>query len=544
MKTEIIVVGHGSKDPEALIEFELTVKLMQERLAKSQTALADFESTELKISAAYLEFAKPDISEAVDHAIAEKAGRIIIVPALLMAATHAKNDMPAELAALRVRHPNIEIKFAAAMDLHPNLLQLCQERIIAAEANTTKIIPRSDTCLVLVGRGTSDSDVNADISKLARMLEEGMGFGASYVCFTGTASPLTETGLEEATKLGKKRLLVMPYLLFTGVLYKRVITACSSMSQKWQKRKNAQSDFLMPELLLANYLGPDQKVADVFLERSLEGHLGKAHMNCSLCKYRVQVVGYENQVGQPQVSHHKKIAQIESATAASLKPKPYTPHPIESESFRLIAAARDWSNVPPDLLYIAQRLAHTSGDLNAADDLFVSPGAPAIGSKALLRCRRIVCDVSMVQSGLKRLLIDQLEISTWCGVHDRETALRAEAESRKGAQVTLSAMGIRRAWELFGNDLVLAIGDAPTAVMETIRLIREFNWRPQLVIALPVGFVGTRECKEELKQTFQISRITNSGTRGGSPWAACVVNALMINAVNGLTEPSNEKILQ
>jgi precorrin-8X/cobalt-precorrin-8 methylmutase len=137
--------------------------------------------------------------------------------------------------------------------------------------------------------------------------------------------------------------------------------------------------------------------------------------------------------------------------------------------------------------------------------------------------------VTMVQTGLKRALLEQLGIATWCGVHDRETHLIAQAQG-----ITRSAAGIRRAWEKFGNDIVLAIGDAPTAIVEATRLIREHGWRPQLVIGLPVGFVGTRESKEDLRRCLQVPRITNAGTRGGSPWAASVVNGLMIDAVTQL----------
>ena len=138
-------------------------------------------------------------------------------------------------------------------------------------------------------------------------------------------------------------------------------------------------------------------------------------------------------------------------------------------------------------------------------------------------------DVTMVSSGLKRALLQQLDIDVWCGVHDRETHMLSE-----NAGITRSAAGIRRAWEKWGNDIVLAIGDAPTAIAETTRLVRELGWRPQLVIGLPVGFVGTRESKDDLRRCLQVPRITNSGTRGGSPWAASVVNAMMIGAVDYL----------
>jgi precorrin-8X/cobalt-precorrin-8 methylmutase len=143
----------------------------------------------------------------------------------------------------------------------------------------------------------------------------------------------------------------------------------------------------------------------------------------------------------------------------------------------------------------------------------------------------------MVESGLKRVLLGQLGVSTWCGVHDRETQLIAESFG-----ITRSAAGIRRAFEKFGNDVIVAIGDAPTAVMEAVRLVKEESWRPQLIIGLPVGFVGTAECKSELRRCMNVPRITNAGTRGGSPWAASVVNALMIMALNQLAESKSKEL--
>ncbi|MDP9348679.1 MAG: precorrin-8X methylmutase, partial [Gemmatimonadota bacterium] len=207
----------------------------------------------------------------------------------------------------------------------------------------------------------------------------------------------------------------------------------------------------------------------------------------------------------------------------------YEPHPIEAESFRIIQAGRDWSELPEEQRPVAQRLVHTSGEFGIVEDLFFSPGAVEAGIRALLRRVRVVADVTMVTSGLKRALLEELGIETWCGVHDPETHLVSRALG-----ITRSAAGIRRAAEKWGNGAIVAIGDAPTAITETVRLIREQGWRPQLVIGLPVGFVGTRESKEELRRCMQVPRITNRGTRGGSPWAASVVNALMIQTVNRL----------
>ncbi|TAN51638.1 MAG: hypothetical protein EPN21_06140, partial [Methylococcaceae bacterium] len=233
---------------------------------------------------------------------------------------------------------------------------------------------------------------------------------------------------------------------------------------------------------------------------------------------------------QPQIAQHGHAkGLLERAAPAAIAPDfaPYQPHPIEAESFRIIDAERDWSAYALGEKIVRQRLVHTSGDLDCGDDLFFSPGVVETGLRALLRCRRVSTDVTMVQSGLRRDLLARLGIETWCGVHDAESAMLAQAEG-----ITRSAAGIRRAWQRWGNEQIVAIGDAPTAVMEAVRLIQEHGWRPQLLIGLPVGFVGTRECKAALRRCLQLPRITNAGTRGGSPWAASVVNAMMICAIN------------
>jgi precorrin-8X/cobalt-precorrin-8 methylmutase len=571
----IVVAAHGSRDPAAVKEVETLLALMRKRAPGRN------------ITHGFLEFALPTIDESVRAAIEAGAECVVMLPALLLAATHAKNDMPGELAVLKRDFPGVEFHFGAPMDVHPLLLRLAQQRIVEAETTSKRTVKRSDCCLVVVGRGTTDPDANSAVSKFARMLEEGLGFGAAYVCYAGTAEPGLAEGLNRAARLGCERMVVFPYFLFDGVLVKRSYAAADELQARHPEL----------EVLKAGYLGAHEDVAAVFLERAQEGLEGRANMNCSLCKYRVQIVGYEEQVGAPQQPHHVRVrgvsgrapqlgatswspaamteslgtagtaeargangaAEIEStgacraddstgtgaagssgvtgtksggldpSKASTLQWRRYEPHPIEAESFRIIDAGRDWSGIPEGQKRVAQRLVHTSGDFNIVDELFFSAGSVEIGVRALLRCRRVVTDVTMVSSGLKRALLQQLDIDVWCGVHDRETHVLST-----NAGITRSAAGIRRAWEKWGNDIVLAIGDAPTAIAETTRLVRELGWRPQLVIGLPVGFVGTRESKDELRRCLQVPRITNSGTRGGSPWAASVVNAMMIGAVDYL----------
>jgi precorrin-8X/cobalt-precorrin-8 methylmutase len=531
----IVLAGHGSRDPDGVREFEALVELIRLR-APARI-----------VQHGYLEFASPTIDVAVKQAIDAGARHVVMVPGVLLAATHAKNDMPSELLALQRQFTNTRFSFGAALDLHPQLLQLCAQRIIEAEgaahSRTGETVPRSEACLVVVGRGTSDPDANSEISKLTRMLEEGLGFGTSLTCYAGTAKPRVADGLQAAARLGYRRIVVLPYFLFDGILVKRIYAAADEL-----RARHPELD-----ILSASYLGPHQHLAEVFIERAAEGAEGRAAMNCALCKYRVQIVGFEQQVGTPQRAHHLKVRGLSErgsepagqadatslavtvtamgALASSAEFKPYVPHPIEAESMRIIGEGRDWSMFSASDMRVLQRLVHTSGDFDIVDDIFISAGASDIGLRALLRCRRVVTDVTMVQAGLKQAVLDQLEVETWCGVHDDATRVLAETHG-----LTRSAAGIRRAWEMFGNDVVVAIGDAPTAVMETVRLIEQHGWRPQLVIGLPVGFVGTRECKAALRETMQVPRITNTGTRGGSPWAATVVNALMIGAIDSMAE--------
>ena len=532
----IVIAGHGSRDPEGISEFEQLAELVRQRAGERQ------------VRHGFLEFARPTIDEAARSLIAAGYQRVAVVPLVLLAANHAKNDLPSEVLTLQEEFPGTELHYGSALHLHPNILRLFRQQIIAAEARSPQKIRRSETCLVVVGRGTTDPDANSDVSKLARMLQEGMGFGGSYVCYSGTAKPLVADGIKQAVRLGFDRIVVAPFFLFTGVLVKRIYDAADALA----------IDHPKTEFLKADYLGVDPLLADAFLERAEEAVAGKAAMNCSLCKYRVQIIGYEKELGAPQQPHHLHVRGgvsnvnglsteiVHRSTPFSAPPNSeplsegYVLHPIEEESFRIIEGLRDWTSLPEPEKLVLQRLIHTSGDPDIIDDIFISPGAIEAGIKALSRRMPIVTDVTMVQSGLRRVLLERLGLTTICTVHDEETRVIAEAEN-----ITRSAAGIRRAWNRFGNNLLIAIGDAPTAVEEALRLILQQNWRPHLVIGVPVGFVGTRECKEKLRACLRVPRITNRGTRGGSPWAAAIVNAMLIQLVNereGQTLPPRQKL--
>ena len=164
-------------------------------------------------------------------------------------------------------------------------------------------IARAETLLVVVGRGTNDPDANSNVSKLARMLWEGMGFGWAEVAFSGVAHPRVEAGLTRAARLGFRRIVVFPYFLFTGVLVKRIYAETDAVAR------------LFPEIEFhkALYLRDHAQVLDAFCERVGEFGQRQPAMNCQLCKYRAQIVGYEGDAGAPQEGHHHHVRGLGTA---------------------------------------------------------------------------------------------------------------------------------------------------------------------------------------------------------------------------------------
>ena len=218
MKTAVMICGHGSRDPEAVAEFE--------RAAAGLKALLPENDVEF----GYLEFARPVIREGFAKLAARGAQRILALPGMLFAASHVKNDLPSEINNFSADFPQIEMRFGRELSIEPKLLKAAAERIEEGERRGTRDIPRSETLLLVIGRGTTDPDANSNISKLARMLWEGMGFGWAEVGYSGTAAPLTEPALRHSVKLGFKRIVVFPYFLFTGVLVKRIYAACDRVA--------------------------------------------------------------------------------------------------------------------------------------------------------------------------------------------------------------------------------------------------------------------------------------------------------------------------
>ena len=197
------------------------------------------------------------------------------------------------------------------------------------------------------------------------------------------------------------------------------------------------------------------------------------------------------------------------------------PMTIENRSMELIAPHLAELHLDERETKLYSRLIHASGDVGYAPITRVHPQAIDAAIVALKRGVDIYTDVEMVRTGINKKKLASFGGTVHCLVADPDVAARAKTEG-----ITRSMVAMRT----FGKDMdgsIVAIGNAPTALFEVLRLVREEEIRPACIVGIPVGFVGAAESKAELAANDIVPYITVEGSKGGSPIAAAAVNALM-----------------
>ena len=255
---------------------------------------------------------KPASSCCLDKLAAQGVDHVLAVAGMLLSAGHVKNDIASVLNQYQADHPNPDflIEFARPLDVDAKMMYAAEARIRAAIEDADTDVPLEETMLMVVGRGTSDPDANGSISKICRMLWEGIGFGWGEVCYSGVTFPLVAPGLEHAVRLGYRRIVMFPYFLFTGVLVKRIYAITDQIAEQYPDI----------EFLKAGYLNDHPKVIDTFEARIHGIGTGDNAMNCQLCIYREQVVGFEALQGLPQMSHHHHVEGIGTDASGQSSP--------------------------------------------------------------------------------------------------------------------------------------------------------------------------------------------------------------------------------
>jgi sirohydrochlorin cobaltochelatase len=286
-KLGVMLCGHGSRDKDAVKEFAVLAEHLKSRMPQ------------YPVEFGYLEFATPIIRTGLDSLKAQGVTRVLAVPGMLFAAGHAKNDIPSVLNTYAAAN-GLRIDYGKELGIDPKMMRAAADRVQEALDKAGPGVPKHQTLLVVVGRGASDPDANSNVSKVTRLLWEGFGFGWAETAYSGVTFPLVEPGLEHAARLGYKRIIVFPYFLFTGILVDRIYNAVDAVAARYPEL----------EFVKAPYLNDHPQVVATFEERIEQILTGDIAMNCQMCKYRTQVLGFEAEVGAVQESHHHHVEGI------------------------------------------------------------------------------------------------------------------------------------------------------------------------------------------------------------------------------------------
>ncbi|MFB6117197.1 CbiX/SirB N-terminal domain-containing protein [Halosegnis sp.] len=268
----VLLVGHGSRREKSNEQVRTLAAALEERLG-------------VPVDAGFLELAEPAIPDAI-AGLAPAVAELTVVQLSLFAASHVKNDVPLAVEQARASH-DLTINAGGHLGVHPALVDLLDERAAAVEADLGVDRETDDVAAVVCARGSSDPDANADAHKLARLLYEGRAFSRAEATFIGVTEPTLEETLHTVAKSRPDAVVVLPYMLGDGVLTGRIREGAAEFDAEYPYVDAAAGD----------PLGTDARLLDVLGDRWQEARTGSVNMSCDTCKYKVELDGYEEDVG-------------------------------------------------------------------------------------------------------------------------------------------------------------------------------------------------------------------------------------------------------
>lgn len=206
------------------------------------------------------------------------------------------------------------------------------------------------------------------------------------------------------------------------------------------------------------------------------------------------------------------------------KPLTVDPDKIYDYSFAIIAEEMGEHDFSEDEWKVVRRIIHASADFELGRSVKITPDAIEAGVKAIRAGKHVIADVQMIESGSGRKRFQKHGGDLHCYIADEDVSIEAKKQN-----TTRAIISMQKAAKLHEGG-IYAIGNAPTALLELIRLIKEGEAKPDLIIGMPVGFVSAAESKEELLKLEGIPYITNVGRKGGSTVTVAALNAISILA--------------
>ncbi|MCE9552730.1 MAG: sirohydrochlorin chelatase [Planctomycetes bacterium] len=214
----LLLVGHGTRDPQGQREFLATAAQVQARCAG------------LRVEPCFLELATPSIEEGIAAAYVAGVRRLTVLPLLLFAAGHAKRDIPSAVDLATIRYADLQVRYVGeALDCHPALLWLSELRYRQALCGRASVPPEK-TALVMIGRGSSDAEATKSMHQFAELRSQRTPVGRLEVGFIAVQRPTLGEALQSAVAADARRIVVQPHLLFQGDLMDQVRQAAAAIA--------------------------------------------------------------------------------------------------------------------------------------------------------------------------------------------------------------------------------------------------------------------------------------------------------------------------
>jgi sirohydrochlorin ferrochelatase len=210
----ILYIGHGTRSEKGAEEAK---SFLQKVMSRVNVPIQEIS---------FLELTEPSIDEGFGRCVERGATEITVVPIFLLAAGHIKNDIPEALFSLRRRFPNVQINVRNPLGVQERILDAISELVREAAG----VMALQDSILI-VGRGSSDSSIHTSFNEIANGVQKRLNVDHVSVCYLAAAEPRLQEGVETILKITAGRVIVIPYLLFSGLLLTEV-------DQMVRKRKN------------------------------------------------------------------------------------------------------------------------------------------------------------------------------------------------------------------------------------------------------------------------------------------------------------------
>lgn len=280
MKKAVLFVGHGSRLQAGNEEVLQFVEMMR----------SDIDPT-LLVETCFLEFASPNIEEGIQKCVEKGAGEIHVIPIILLHAGHSKLHIPAEIEHAKEHFPDIQFTYGQTIGVHEEVFEILKSRLEEVGLDVKE--KHEDTAILLIGRGGSDPYANGDFYKISRLLWEQLNVPIVESAFMGITTPSVDEGINRCVKLGAKKIIMLPYFLFTGILMERM----NKMAQQYR--------VTFPEVTIeiAEYFGYHPKLRTVLLERMNQALDGTSSGMDDLENFRQ----YAKEHGYEHHHHHEHV---------------------------------------------------------------------------------------------------------------------------------------------------------------------------------------------------------------------------------------------